>query len=382
MKKILVVTNRSYQLIGGIEKHVYEVNKGITSQNADVSVLHVAFSSRSSETVTINHNYIVKHIKTPFLFDGLYPFLSPRAFLDLYRVIKEFKPDVIHTHNRYMLSTIAAQIIALMKRIPNVHTEHASSGNTFSNPLLSAVSDVLDKTVIYFLLHKSAVITAVSKSSRAFMERTFGLKNILVTTNFINTDDIDQATQNETLHNKEKINCLFVGRLVESKGYKQLSTILANAEKQFPEFEFGIIGGGEGSDAMKKLSNDNTNVTYFGELPRKDVLKNLFHTDIYMNLSSLEGLSTTIMEAVYLNKVVLATPIAPNRELLEMYPKAVLSQSDVMTQNEFSALLETAKNMVRNVKETTQKAVFYDFLTNEESIKQYCKAYSIANTAR
>jgi len=380
MKKILVVTNRSFQQVGGIEKHVFDVSRALTEKSNRLNIRQICFANKTTENIAVNDNYHAHHIKTWFLFDHQYPVLSISAFIQLYWEIKTFKPDVIHTHNRYMLSSISAQLLAVFFKIPLIHTEHASGINVFSNKLLQFLSNTLDNTIVAWLLKKCQVITAVSESSSQFLENRFGLQNIVVTKNFINTREIDTIVHNLTAQKQRKTNmsCIFVGRLVDSKGYKSLLHLLEINSKLLKRFTFTIVGGGNGRKLVKKAANKLLNLRYLGELPRKKTIQQLFNADIYINMSTLEGLSTTIMEAMYLNKTILATPISPNIELLSTYSNGFLFNEIAVSRSNFVSALICAKTT--SARETSASRAERKKLQLQQSrtVRKYRRAYSIA----
>ncbi len=370
MKKVLVITNRYYQRAGGIERHVHAVNTSLSQ--AGCNILHVCFDPNIEKEEKINANYTIKVFKTLFIFSGLYPIITVRAAMKMRKVMLDFKPDIIHTHNRYMLSTIVSQVLALFRNIPVVHTEHASSANTFSNPILNIISQILDKTIIAFLLHKCQIVTAVSDSAAHYLARNFKLRNPLVIKNFIDTDEIDAIIKSLPQNKKQgpKTRCIYIGRLVETKGYQQLVKFLDKNEKDITDFTFAIIGGGPGEKLVKTAADVHKNVTYLGELSHEETIKQFYQSDIYLNLSSLEGLSTTIMEAMYLRKVIVATHIAPNIELLGNYPLAVIIKENP------AELLEVLVRAQETV--NSSAALLSKVPTLEEATEGYLKAYSVA----
>ncbi len=116
--------------------------------------------------------------------------------------------------------------------------------------------------------------------------------------------------------NSNKINLLFVGRLIEKKGLKYALEAFAEVVEKFP-IHFKIIGDGILKNELQKKCYEldiEKNVTWLGIVPHKEVIKELDLCDIFIHPSitaengdSEGGAPTIILEAQACGVPVLAT---------------------------------------------------------------------------
>lgn len=221
-----------------------------------------------------------------------------------------------------MLTSIVCQIIGLYKKIPVLHTEHAASTNQFQSKLLTLIAKFVDFCIVQPLLSRIPAISGVSKASTHFLKKEFGLTQVHLTPNFVDTNILSKV---RPVSKEEGVTlCMFSGRFVDTKGYQHLCRFITEKSAFFRKKNIKILfaGGGEGVQSIRNLPQDITE--YLGELSHKEYLKQLASIDIYINLSTLEGLPTTILEAIYFNKFIISTDIPPNVEALSNYTRKIL----------------------------------------------------------
>ena len=127
-----------------------------------------------------------------------------------------------------------------------------------------------------------------------------------------------------------------------------------------------MVGEGPGKkDVIRFLDKYPTRLKYIGVLKHKKLLKLLSKSDIFVNLSSLEGLSTTIMEAMYLGMFIIASDIAPNREILKEYRNKSLISVSNNIQLDF-------KRIIKRMSIRQDNAIVF---TLKDAVSHYLKIY-------
>jgi glycosyltransferase involved in cell wall biosynthesis len=270
----------------------------------------------------INNKFSIRKVKTILIFGKQYPVITPSSLIRFVKEINNFKPNIIHTHNRYMISTWIGILYGVFRKIPILHTEHAHTKNNFSSKFATYIATFLDNTIVRFLLKRANQITAVSNSVKAYLESDFHIHNTALTYNFVNPKELSkQNEENHNLqipHSNQKKLITFIGRLVETKG---ISRFLETTEacQFYPDLLFLVVGEGPYQKSVQSHAKELTNLHYLGSCTHEKCLQVIKKSEVIVNLSSLEGLSTTLLEASYFNKKILATNIPPNLELLESY---------------------------------------------------------------
>ncbi len=322
--KILVVTNHGYPALGGLETHVYESCLTISQNSRRINIENLFFGDKTLKN-TINESFTCMSVKAGNLF-GFYTFPSLLSIYSFIREINSYNPDVIHTHNRYVVSTWIATAYSIIKRIPRIHSEHASNDNYFSSILLRLISNIIDYTFAFITLKSAQLVTCVSFASKKYVETKFHIKKIEVVHNFINAKTLSGKVVNlssgleDFLQTKEVI-FLWAGRFVDSKNFKFFLSLASKYSKN-GKYGFVIVGDGDQkNEVIDYISkNDIESTLYYGGLLKHDELISLMRKcHIYVNSSLLEGLSTTLLEARFLQRLILSSDILPNKEALDGY---------------------------------------------------------------
>ncbi|MGC8979814.1 glycosyltransferase, partial [Caldisericum sp.] len=109
-----------------------------------------------------------------------------------------------------------------------------------------------------------------------------------------------------------------VGRLEKEKHFDYLIKAFYFVKKHYPNFELLVIGDGEEQVSLKKLSQRislKDYVRFLGYV--KHVEKYLYHSFAFVFTSSREGLPVSVMEAMAMEKPVVAYNIRGVRDLVE-----------------------------------------------------------------
>lgn len=109
-----------------------------------------------------------------------------------------------------------------------------------------------------------------------------------------------------------------VGALVDHKGYRYLIEAAPTVLKMFPEAKFLIIGDGELRGELEELASQQrveNDVIFAGFRPGARALLEQF--DIFAASSHMEGLNTSIIDAIMMGKPVVATSAGGIPEIIE-----------------------------------------------------------------
>ncbi|MFA6050280.1 MAG: glycosyltransferase family 4 protein [Candidatus Paceibacterota bacterium] len=109
------------------------------------------------------------------------------------------------------------------------------------------------------------------------------------------------------------------GRLVPWKGFATLIEGLAPYLKE-KDIELLLAGSGPDESKLKALVEKNDlsdNVTFLGALRRRDLLRYVKASDVFVLNTAYEGFSHQILEAMILGTPVVSTAIGGNQELIE-----------------------------------------------------------------
>jgi glycosyltransferase involved in cell wall biosynthesis len=235
------------------------------------------------------------------LFSFLGRFYNPFAFFGLLKMIKNFKPDVIHVHS--IMRNISPSVLhaAKLKKIPVVMTVHDfhlvcpttwfsfKDGNPcthgfgwrcFVNNCPGAKKGIIGLPYNFMrniktLLHRKIIKNNVNlflTSSRiieGWIKDSLGVEDSFHSPYFI-----DIKKPRKLSIPKEKI-ILFVGRISEEKGLVYLINTIPYLKRKIPEIKLLIVGSGPEENKMRAKIKElgiEENVEMVGWVGKKDIL--------------------------------------------------------------------------------------------------------------
>jgi glycosyltransferase involved in cell wall biosynthesis len=227
-------------------------------------------------------------------------FQDLKSIFKLRKELKKINPDVIHLHSSKagVLGRIA--YFSLFKKKKLFYSPH---GYAFLRTDISKISRNL-----YSLIEKSFQIifggTIVACGDTEFeIAKTIG-KSTLIR----NGIDIPDICQHFVPHQNTKLVIGIVGRITAARNPKLFNEIAL----QFSNFNFIWIGDGE---LKHFITAPNIQITgwFFDQ---KKVFTALNNIDIYLQTSLWEGLPIAVLEAMVLQKPVIASNIIGNKDIV------------------------------------------------------------------
>ena len=158
------------------------------------------------------------------------------------------------------------------------------------------------------------MITAVSKETCDYYSKN-GF-DVLHVPNAINLDDFPK----KAIKKFEK-QIIFAGRLSKEKG---IDVLLDTAKRLSPEYNLLILGTGPEEEKIRNISNSKTNVHYLGYQSKQNTISLIRGSDLLIQPSIIEGISSTILEAMGCETCIIASNVGGNPELIENNKTGVL----------------------------------------------------------
>lgn len=247
------------------------------------------------------------------------PIADHEAYLRVRAILRELKPDIVHTH--WSKAGIVGRLAAAAEKVPViVHTYHGFGFHQFQPPGAFRLSVALEREANRRSHHVIFVSWQNGKSAEE-MDLIQNCSTSLIRTG-VEVEPLLQAKRNEVFRKEFGISrkAKVVGMIASLRPQKDPLTFVEAAAlvaKKEHDVKFLLFGGGELADAVtrraaKKLRS--INFSYAGwsrNVP--DVLANL---DLLVVPSLWEGLPRVVPEATIAGVPVIASKVDGIREII------------------------------------------------------------------
>jgi glycosyltransferase involved in cell wall biosynthesis len=291
---------------------------------------------------------------------------------DIYNLIKTRDVKIVRTHQYHAnlygrLAAWPAKVPCVVASVHNVYTRDRKLHRRIINKLLSGFTDK---------------VVAVSETVKRDILKYDGLTDDKVTVIY---NGIDTQRVFDTNRNSMRANLRIppeapvigtVGRLTIQKGQKYLLDAVAMLREKFPQILLLIVGDGPIRDELgsriKALGIDK-NAILLGT--RRDIPQLLSAMDIFVLPSLWEGLGTSLIEAMAAGKAVIATDIAPFREIINSEKVGILVPvEDSKAMASSIELLFNDKSLAETFGRSAKERVFSHF-TMDITVNRYVSLF-------
>lgn len=284
---------------GGKERQLVELLKGL-KREASIEVLLVCMDRGEF------YEPEVMALETPIKYLIRKSRWDPLVLLDLYRLLKQFEPDVIHTN--CMMTSGYALPVAKLLGIPMVN---GSIRNSFRN---NGVRWRIERLLLLLSDYRVAN-SAAGLSSRGFSASS--PKNVVIHNGF-DFSRLEALATGPANNTNNENNRPEVGMVAQFRSDKDFQTfVLAGLElvKRNPTVRFVAVGNGPTLATMRELASAaGDRFLFLGK--QKEVERIISSFSVGVLATFTEGISNSIMEYMMLAKPVVATDCDGSRELV------------------------------------------------------------------
>jgi len=290
------------------------------------------------------------------------------AIIKIVDICKEFKPDIIQ--GQLWTSNTVSRIVGCITSTPVIVVEQNVYNDRSKERLL------VDKILSNYT-HK---IVAVSEAVKDFIKTKQKIKEdkVIIIQNSIDTkkfENIKSKYLRTELNIKDRTKIIVnVAMLGRTKNQFMIIESLKNIRDE--DFVLLLVGDGPDKEELMKLTEKyriNNKVKFLGW--RDDVPQILIESDIFVLPSSQEGLSLSLMEAMYMGKICLASEIPSNKILIKEGVNGFLFPvKDVKKLSEVLKKVINENSIFNKIKDNAKRTITERFST-KTMIKSYEKVY-------
>ncbi|MBD3673115.1 MAG: glycosyltransferase family 4 protein [Planctomycetaceae bacterium] len=221
---------------------------------------------------------------------------NPRTLANIRTAVREFKPDVLHYNDAHAMTTIGLGSVwyPIPVRVCTRRVDYQISGSWHYNNLVDRViciSTVIADVCRHGGIHRDSIEIAHS-----------GV-------------DPDRMSGGNRDRGRKSLSCnddqhliLSVATLTNHKGHRYLLEAMPEILNQFPDAILALAGDGDLTDALREQAGElgiSDRVQFLGY--RDDVPDLMAACDLFVIASHLEGLCTSIIDAMIAKRPIVAT---------------------------------------------------------------------------
>ena len=306
MKKIKVVQIVPMLGPGGAERVAVDLVSGLDRQRFEVALISIWRRIGCELEQTLDNCKVrVEYLGKGWGFDG-------RTYHRLHRVLREYRPDIVHTHLQVLRYALPS--LLLLKHMSSLHTVHN---------LAEREIEPRARCIQRYALNHGVVPVAVSEEVAHSLKQLYGVQRCRVIPNGIPTQHYSrpQITRSEWRAKEgfraDQVLFVCVARFAAQKNHALLLKAFAQGPASDPNAHLVLVGEG---DLREQLEGQAKELGLSGKVHflglRSDIADLLNAMDVFVLSSDWEGNPLSVMEAMASGLPVVSTAVGGVPDLL------------------------------------------------------------------
>lgn len=299
-------------IVGGAQENTIASVLGLNEKpgvRADLLSGPTSGPEGSLEDVFASHRELLTII--PSLVRPVHPLRDWSALRDLTRVLRNRRPDIVHTHSGK--AGVLGRLAAARAGVPVIiHTVHGPSFGDFQGALPNLLFRFAEKFAARSTHH---FVTVADALRQQYLAAGIGRPDMFTTilsgfdlAPFLKTQNDLQLRSRYGLA-PDDIVVGKVARLFKLKGHDALLAAAPELVQRCPRLKFLLVGGGEWRSRFERLVRDlglESRVIFTGLVPPAEVARLIGIMDVVVHLSRREGLARVLPQALAASRPVVA----------------------------------------------------------------------------
>lgn len=355
------------QMIGGLDIYI---RNSIIYNDADNEYV-IAHGDKDNSKPVLKEGKAIKEYAIP-LYRSLNPFNDLRALLQIIRIIRKEKPDIIHCHSAK--GGVIGRIAGWLTYTKTLYTPHAFSFLCSPSKLKRCIYLFIEK-ITKFNAYVLACSSSEQKMAMEFVK--YAPSHALLWHNSVPDASLEKG---EKVNINEPYAC-YIGRPCYQKNTLFLLDVIKILKDKGCNLKFFLLGVGYHSpelEAMKAKINQlglERNIILVPWIGHADCQEYVRGSLFYVTTSLYEGLPLSVIEAMANGKAIIASDVVGNKDCIKDGKNGWLLPLDIKIFANKIANLINDENL-RNAMGIESRRLFFDnfFIKNQIGLLQ--KIYS------
>lgn len=308
MAKVLHVIGNFEKDKGGAQRVILDIIN--TCHNSNIKIGVCSLFGEATLTKALPGDIFNVNFRHTFKY-------NPKIYWDLYEVILEWKPDVLHVHSS--VAGIFGRPIAFFMGIRQLTTVHNDVKKApLRNTLIDKCTVGLSECII--CVSNEVKESVLSEYDQYIDHHT----DVVSISNCIDCEKLEEKVRMGSVSKKKQLGLDekdylvgTVGRLHAVKGHIHLIEAWEKVHELCPNAALVFAGDGGEREHLEKIVNElniEDSVIFLGA--RDDVPEILNMLDLFVLPSLSEGLPISLLEAMCMEKIIIASDINPLKNVL------------------------------------------------------------------
>ncbi len=296
MRVVILVQHFPPKTTGGVETATLNIAQKLFQRG--VEVILVTESDKGHDYIDYSYGFCIHRVsKDP---------LHLWKFIKTMRITKSERPDVVHIQTFYwnglvfLINKILSTPVIIYGRMYYIYN---------LKPII--------KPWIRLGIRTADEVIALTDDMKKEILNLYD-REVRVIPNGV-SDNFFQTSRKPAKNDSDVTTILFVGRLVNMKGVKDLIEAISVLRERSIRTHVKIVGDGPEMGALKKTAQVkglSQNITFFGEMHNRDVPVVMSESEIFVLPSKNEGFSNTILEAMASGLPIIASRVGGNPSII------------------------------------------------------------------
>jgi len=224
-----------------------------------------------------------------------------------YGVLNRHEIDIVHCHQGKFGAFVGC---LLGKFINKPVLIKVGNSDVYMDLLCLKNKKIVGPLMARFIVACNPTMVAITDIIKSELQQ-FGFKRVVTIHNGIDTSLVRQELKNSVVKKNHTVNLFYHGRLESIKRIDVLIDAFALVMKKNKQCKLHIIGDGTCLKHAKAQAIGNgmaDSIVFHGAVT--DIPGLIKNYDVFVNASSAEGFSNSLLEALLLGKVLVSTPVS------------------------------------------------------------------------
>ena len=319
MKIVHIITR---MIVGGAQENtLYNCTDLINDHGDDVTLITGPSAGPEGELLDRNSHPNLNMAVATSLRRNIHPWHDWQAYLQIKQLIRQLKPDIVHTHSAKagLLGRWAAHRLKV-KGI--VHTIHGAPFHPYQNPLSRCLFRYCEKLAAQRCHKLISVCDAMTKqlvtAKVAPREQFTTIYSGMDISDFINANSHRDSMRQELGFSDNDIVVGKIARLFSLKGHEYLITAASEIVKSNPAIHFLLVGDGilrQDIETQIERAGLSAHFHFTGLVAPSAIPQYLGAMDILAHTSLREGLARALPQALLAGRPVVSFDIDGAKEV-------------------------------------------------------------------